>query len=110
MARIKIGDLAFAVVVAVVVGGGAGLAVGFVARYFGWPTGFVGSLTGGIVSALTISLYHMRAGIVAKRAVVGGPDAQGIAGATWEGREPIEAHPPAHPPAHPSAHADGGSS
>lgn len=66
VARVKIGDLAFAVGVAVVVGGGAGLAVGFAARQFGWPTGFVGPLTGGIVSAMTMSLYHMRAGSVAK--------------------------------------------
>ena len=50
-----------AVVVAVAVGGGVGLAVGFAARQFGWPTGFVGPLTGGIVSALTIAIYQSRA-------------------------------------------------
>jgi ethanolamine transporter EutH len=62
MAKIKVRDVAFAVVVAVVVGGGVGLAVGFGARHLGWPTGFVGSLTGGIVSALTIAIYQIRTG------------------------------------------------
>lgn len=60
MGIVKIRDIAFAVVVAVAVGGGVGLAVGFAARHFGWPTGFVGPLTGGIVSALTIAIYQVR--------------------------------------------------
>jgi len=60
--NVKIGDIAVAVVVAVAVGGGVGLLVGLAARSFGWPTGFVGPLTGGIVSALTIAIYHVRAG------------------------------------------------
>ena len=62
MGNVKVRDIAFAVVVAVAVGGGVGLAVGFAARHFGWPTGFVGPLTGGIVSALTIAIYQVRAG------------------------------------------------
>jgi hypothetical protein len=60
--KVKIQDIAFAVVVAAAVGGGAGLAVGFAARHFGWPTGFVGPLAGGIVSALTIAIYQVRTG------------------------------------------------
>lgn len=62
MGNVKVRDIAFAVVVAVAVGGGVGLAVGFAARHFGWPTGFVGPLTGGIVSALTIAIYQVRTG------------------------------------------------
>lgn len=62
MRNVKVGDIALAVVVAVAVGGGVGLLVGFAARSFGWPTGFVGPLTGGIVSALTIAIYQIRAG------------------------------------------------
>ena len=62
MGNVKVRDIACAVVVAVAVGGGVGLAVGYAARHFGWPTGFVGPLTGGIVSALTIAIYQGRAG------------------------------------------------
>lgn len=62
MANVKIENIAFAVVVAVAIGGGVGLLVGFAARHFGWPTGFVGSLTGGVVSALTIAVYQVRSG------------------------------------------------
>ena len=62
MGNVKVRDIAFAVVVAVAVGGGVGLAVGFAARHFGWPTGFVGPLTGGVVSALTIAIYQVRTG------------------------------------------------
>ena len=62
MANVKAGDIAFAVVVAVAIGSGVGLLVGFAARSFGWPTGFVGPLTGGVVSALTIAIYQIRAG------------------------------------------------
>jgi ethanolamine transporter EutH len=62
LGNVKVRDIAFAVVVAVAVGGGVGLAVGFAARHFGWPTGFVGPLTGGIVSALTIAIYQVRTG------------------------------------------------
>lgn len=62
MERSRVWDIAFAVVIAAAVGGGVGLAVGFLARHFGWPTGFVGPLTGGIVSALTIAISQVRAG------------------------------------------------
>lgn len=62
MGNVKVRDIAFAVVVAVAVGGGVGLAVGFAARHFGWSTGFVGPLTGGIVSSLTIMIYQVRTG------------------------------------------------
>ena len=62
MGNVKVRAIACAVVVAVAVGGGVGLAVGFAARHFGWPTGFVGPLTGGIVSALTIAIYQVRTG------------------------------------------------
>jgi len=64
VASVKIGDIVFAVGVAVAVGGGVGLLVGFAARHFGWPTGFVGPLTGGVVSALTIGVYQVRSGRV----------------------------------------------
>jgi predicted membrane protein len=60
--HVKVLDIALAVVVAVAVSGGVGLAVGFAARHFGWSTGFVGPLTGGIVSSLTIVVYHIRTG------------------------------------------------
>jgi len=62
MGKPKVGDIAVAVVVAVAVGIGVGLLVGFAARRLGWSTGFVGPLTSGIVSALTIAIYHIRAG------------------------------------------------
>jgi ethanolamine transporter EutH len=62
LGNVKVRDIAFAVVVAVAVGGGVGLAVGVAARHFGWPIGFVGPLTGGIVSALTIAIYQVRTG------------------------------------------------
>jgi len=58
--NVKVGDIALTVVVAV--GVGVGLAVGFAARHFSWSTGFVGLLTGGIVSTLTIVIYQSRAG------------------------------------------------
>jgi len=60
--NVNVRDIAFAVVVAVAVGGGVGLVVGFAARHFGWPTAFVGPLTGGIVSTLTIAIYQGRTG------------------------------------------------
>jgi predicted membrane protein len=60
--NVKVRNIAVAVVVAVAVGGGVGLAVGFAARHFGWSTGYVGPLTGGIVSSLTILIYHVRTG------------------------------------------------
>ena len=62
MRNVKVGDIALAVVIAVAVGVGVGLAVGLAARHFGWSTGFVGPLTGGIVSTLTIVIYQSRTG------------------------------------------------
>jgi hypothetical protein len=60
--NVNVRNIAFAVVVAVAVGGGVGLVVGFAARHFGWSTAFVGPLTGGIVSTLTIAIYQGRTG------------------------------------------------
>jgi hypothetical protein len=62
VASVKVRGIVFAVAVAVALGGGTGLLVGFAARHFGWPTGFVGPLTAGLVSALTIAIYRIRSG------------------------------------------------
>ena len=47
---------------AVVIGAGHNSLVcaGYLARAFGWPTGFVGPLTGGVVGALVSLLYQAR--------------------------------------------------
>lgn len=58
--RVKAGDLTIAILLAVVIGVAVGLAAGFAARAFGWPTTFVGPLTGGLVSAGVVVFYQMR--------------------------------------------------
>jgi hypothetical protein len=60
--NVKVRDIALAVVVAVAVGGGVGLAVGAAVRHVGGSSGFVGPLTGGMVSSLTIVIDQVRTG------------------------------------------------
>lgn len=54
------GDLAVAVLGGTLLGGGIGLGAGFLARSQGWPTHFVGALTGSMVGVLVTTFYHMR--------------------------------------------------
>ena len=54
-------DMAIAVLAAVAIGVALGLGAGFVARSLDWPTGFVGPLTGGVVGALVVAFYQVRA-------------------------------------------------
>ena len=60
-AKVSWKDLILVVVGAVVVGMSVGLGVGFLARSQGWPTDFVGPLTGGLVGALVLVFYTRRA-------------------------------------------------
>ena len=52
--------LGVAIIGGVLVGVAVGLGTGFAARAWGWPTGFVGPLTGGLVSALVLAFYTSR--------------------------------------------------
>jgi hypothetical protein len=58
--RTSMGDLLVAVGIAVAVGVGLGLAVGFAARQLGWPTDFVGPMTGAVVGGLVVAVYQLR--------------------------------------------------
>ena len=60
MAQVKIGDLVVAVLAAVAIGVALGLGAGFLARQMDWPTGFVGPLTGAVVSGLVAAFYQVR--------------------------------------------------
>ncbi len=60
MATVNWKALVVAILGAVVVGVLAGLGAGFGARALGWPTGFVGPLTGGVVSTLVLAFYASR--------------------------------------------------
>ena len=59
-AKVNWKALVVAILGAVVVGVSVGLGTGFAARALGWPTGFVGTLTGGLVSALVLRFYTSR--------------------------------------------------
>ena len=53
-------ELVIAILGAVAVGVSVGLGAGFAARALGWPTGFAGPLTGGLVSVLLLAFYTKR--------------------------------------------------
>jgi hypothetical protein len=58
MSKIDVRDLFLVIGSAVLVGVALGFGAGFAARAFGWPTGFVGPLTGGVVGALVSIFYR----------------------------------------------------
>ena len=59
--RVDLGSLAIAVLGAVVIGVALGMGTGLAARSLGWPTSFVGPLTGGVVGGLVVILYQLNA-------------------------------------------------
>ncbi|HVS64021.1 MAG TPA: hypothetical protein VMT85_11035 [Thermoanaerobaculia bacterium] len=65
MSKVAWRDLVLVVLGAVVLGVALGFGAALAARAFGWPTGFVGPLTGGVVGALVSIFYR---GLAQRRA------------------------------------------
>ena len=65
MSKVAWKDLVLVVLGAVALGVALGFGAGLAARAFGWPTGFVGPLSGGVVGALLSIFYR---GLAQRRA------------------------------------------